>query len=478
MDFPNMNTNDMVSISDLNDLNKALQKAATVGYQTPATTSGGDAGTMSPLVPQSLEATLASKTYTMEEIVLWKAIHKVPVSQTVHEFNVVNEHGFDLDPFIAEGGGGTTNRSSYERRSVRIKFMAERREVTDVAQMVGLVGPNAHALAEETERGTTNLMQKVERQLFHGDEDLNSLGFDGIIKQIKAGGNTTDLEGGAISPDAIQETLGKLQSAPFYGSPDCVYVEPKVHQDLIRQANAYGRHDQIKITGGTNLTFGAQHLSFMSNKGPVPLKAAPFLFTAWDAPTGGSGGSNAPALPVLDSAVAHTAGLTGTSAWTASDAGDYYWKIVAVSSGGYSAPLSSAQTAVVAGNKMGIDLDDLAVQSGTYPVTHYRIYRSEKDGLATTAKLLMEVPINTDGGSGGTLIGDYNAVKPNTSKALFVQHDRSVMEFVRLLDFLRRPLAEVATTKPFLLMLFGAPIVKVPTKCWLLENVGTTDLSA
>jgi len=470
MNFPSMN--EMVSIGDLMELNKALQKSATIGYQTPADTTVG--GTMSPLVPQSLEGTLSSQTFTMKELVIWPAISKIPVSQTVHEYTVIEEHGLDLDPFIAEGGGGTTNRSVYERRSVKVKYMAERREVTDVATMVGLIGPNANALAEETERGTIRLLQKIETQIFHGDEDLNANGFDGLVKQIRAGGNVTDLEGDPASPDQLQEILGDLQSAPFYGRPDCIYVEPKVHQDLIRQTVAFGRHDQVKITNGTDISFGVQNLAMMSSYGLVPVKAAPFLFTAWPAPVSGSGGANAPATPVLGSAVAHAAGLPGTSKWTASDAGDYYWKVVAVSDGGYSAPLTSAQTAVVATQKMEIDLDDIAVQSGTYPVKHYRVYRSEKDGAATTCTLLMEVAINTDGGSGGTMWGDYNAIKPKTSKALIVQHDRTIMEFVRLLDFLRRPLAEVATTKPFLLMLFGAPVVKIPTKCHLIDNIGVT----
>jgi hypothetical protein len=46
------------------------------------------------------------------------------------------------------------------------------------------------------------------------------------------------------------------------------------------------------------------------------------------------------------------------------------------------------------------------------------------------------------------------------------------MEFVRLLDFIRRPLAETASVKPFLLMLFGSPVVKVPSKMFLMDNCG------
>ena len=480
MNFPT--ANEMVSVRDLLELNKALRKSATVGYQTPATTSGGDAGNLSPLVPQSLEGTLASATFTMQELVLWPAIPKRNVDQTVHEYTVVQEHGMDVDPFIAEGGGGVNNQSLYERRSVRVKYLAERREVTDVASMVGLVGPNANAIAEETERGTISLMRKVEVQLFHGDEDLNENGFDGILKQVEEGGNFTDLLGEGVSVDRLQETLGTLQSAPYFGRPDCIYLEPKVHQDLVRQAVVYGRHDQVKVGDGTKLTFGSRNLELMSPYGPIPLKSAPFLFTAWPAPTSGSGGTNAPATPVFVAAGGagvpqHDAGLTGTSGWEAGDAGDYFYKIVAVSDGGYSAPLTSSAITISASDKIRIRLDDNALKAGTYKVKYYRLYRGDKDGLVGTCKLLMEIPVNTDGGGSNTQLEDYNAVKPNTSKMLITEHNPNVMQVVRLLDFLRRPLAEVATTKPFLLMLFMVPIVKVPTKCWMLKNVGINPIT-
>ena len=64
--------------------------------------------------------------------------------------------------------------------------------------------------------------------------------------------------------------------------------------------------------------------------------------------------------------------------------------------------------------------------------------------------------------------------KYDCSPIIFAQHDPNVMEFVRLLDFIRRPLAETASVKPFLLMLFGSPVVKVPTKMFMLDNCGTS----
>ena len=158
--------NDMVPVEDLAKLNEALRKSTTAGYQTTSGVVGSEAGSLSPLVPQSLENVLASATYSMDAIQLWRNIPKIQVGQTVHEYNVIKDHGMDLSPFMAEGEVPAANKSEYERKFVKIKYMAELREITDIASTINpLVGPNPTALAEETERGTLRLMQKVEREL-------------------------------------------------------------------------------------------------------------------------------------------------------------------------------------------------------------------------------------------------------------------------------------------------------------------------
>lgn len=467
--------NETVNVADLVQLNEALRKSGNIGYQTGAGTSGADAGALSPLVPQSIEGSLSSASHTMQELSLWKNIPKRNVSQTLHEYVVVNEHGFDLDPFIGEGGGAesdfATNQSQYERRTVRIKYMAERRQISDVASLVGLIGDNRQALAEETMRGTMNLMRKVERQLWYGDEDLHELGFDGICKQIKAGGpagrgpNTFDLAGSAPTPLLLQEVLGEVYSAPNFGRPDCIYVEPRVHAELIKQSVESGRHDQFQVSQNSQgLTFGASNLSIMAPYGAVQVKAAPFLHYASRMPSAAFG-TNAPGTPTEDTAP----GAAGTSGkFTVADAGDYIYYAIAVNSKGYSAPLTLTTVTVAATQTVTFVLGAHATAS------YFRIYRTQKDGGVGTAKLIKEIPNANPAAT--TTITDLNdgadGSKYNTSKIVLAQHDPSVFEFVRLLDFLRRPLAEVATVKPFLLMLFGAPVVKVPSKMFLLENVG------
>lgn len=466
--FPEANA--LVNVADLAELNSALRKSADIGYQTPAGTSGGDAGNLSPLVPQSIENTLSSATYTMKELSLWPSIPKISVTNTLHEYAVINDHGLDLEPFIAEGSAGTTNRSEYERKSVRVKYLAERREVTDVGSLVGLIGGNANAIAMETERGTLRLMQKLERSLWHAKESVNPLAFDGIIEQIEShnnGANTFDLAGKSPTPRLLQEVLSEIQSAPRFGRPDCIYVEPRIHAELIKFAVQFGRHDQFaSLRSADGLTYGVQELNIMSPYGAVPVKSAPFLFNAYSAPASASS-VDAPSGATISSIASAGTG----SKFLVADGGFYGYKVVSVNNSGFSAGVQTQAVEVAGGESVTITIADQS------DAVFYKIYRSAKASTAgavdfATCKLIGEIR-NASGAP--TAFVDSNDVIAGTSKIVIVQHDPQVMEFVRLLDFFRRPLAEVATSKPFLLMLFGSPIVKVPNKCFVLQNAGVTE---
>lgn len=454
--------NSMVSVDDLVRLNEALRKSgASVGYQTPAVPSAGDS--LSPLVPQSIEGMLSVATFTMAELSIWKNIPKKNVGQTVHEYVVVQEHGLDLDPFISEGGGGSADfalsQSRYERKNVRIKYMAERRQITDVASLVGLIGDNRQALAEETERGTLALMRKVENAIWHGDEDLNPEGFDGVVKQLKTAGSSYDMKGSVPTPLLLQEVLGEVYAAPNFGKISTIYVEPRIHAELIRQTVESGRHDQLSVRDSSQLTFGSANLSVMAPYGAVKIQSAPFLHTAAAAPVGAAGES-----PVTLTLVNTTAAVTAESG-SALAAGKYFYKVVAVGKKGSSAPLTLAEQTVDADEKVTLSLP------ADSNVMYFRVYRSEKNGTADTCKMVARVPSL---GAAATYV-DKGQHKYNTSNIVMLQETPDAIEFVRLLDLIRRPLAEVSTVKPFLLMMFGSLAVKLPKKSFVLEQVGFSD---
>jgi hypothetical protein len=476
--------NDMIPVGDLQALNESLRKAATgdVGYQTVAGTSGTGIGGLSALVPQSIEGTLASATYTMKELALWPSIPKRAVGQTVHEFSVINDHGLDMDPFISEGAGGANNKSSYTRKFIKIKYLAERREVTDVATMVGLIGNNSNALAEETERGTLRLMQKVEQQLWHGDESTTAdTHFDGVIKQITDGApkNVTDLRGQPITPNLLQEVLGDLYAAPKFGRPDKIWIEPRVHADLIKQSVVYGRHDQLQSTDGA-LTFGHRDLNIMAPYGSVPLAAAPFLFEASTPPNDGDShagdASAAGTAPVTPTVTNSSNTSNALSQFTAADVGFYGYKFVRYNDSGFSAAGATVSgSALIDHGQVANSGESVTVQTSAAADWNYmKVYRSAKAVSEaavdmTTCKFIGQIK-RTDAAVIDFV--DHNDSIPGTSKIVLMQMVPEIVEFARLLDFLRRPLAEVATTKPFLLMLMGSPIVKVATKCAVITNVG------
>lgn len=445
--------NSMVSVDDLAKINDHLRKSS-VGYQTPAVPDAN--APLSPLVPQSIEDTLSIATHSMSELALWPAMPKIDVKNTLHEYVVANEHGVDLDPFISEGGGGSADfglsQASYEKKAVKIKYMAERRQVSDVASMVGLIGDNRQAIAEETERGTLNLMGKVEHQLFHGDESLNAEGFDGIIKQIKDAGSAHDLKGSVPTAQLLAEVCGEAYSAPNYGRPDTIFVEPRIHSELIKQSIESGRHDQLMVREGTNLTFGARNLTIMAPYGEVKVQSAPFLFTAQKAPELSAGSAPFSGAPAVTFALNANADSELAN-------GEYIYKVIAVGKKGRNAPVQSVAQAVN-GDEVVITLPAGA------DCLYWRIYRSELNGSADTCRLVANVPQAV----GGATYTDAGQHKYNASNIVFAQNTADAMAFHRLLDFLRRPLASVETATPFLLMLFGAPTVKMPRKMFVLEQ--------
>ncbi|MAK55914.1 MAG: hypothetical protein CML17_08740 [Pusillimonas sp.] len=466
------NANDMVNIQDLAAMNDALRKATSVGYQDGSGVVDAN-GSLSALVPQSIEGTLSTATYSMKELALWPAIAKRNVTNTLHEFVRIDEHGFDMDPFLSEGGGGARNVPSYSRESVKIKYLAERREVSDVGSLVGIIGNSANAIAEETTRGTFALLGRLERALWHGDESANPLAFNGVIKQIEShdsGANVYDLEGNAPTPQLLQDVLGEIYAAPRYGRPDCIYVEPRIHAELIRFAVQFGRHDQLQVmSSAQGITYGTQQITIMGPVGPVTVKPAPFLADSFEPPAAAyTADGSAFAAPTL----AFTLNPNTASKMTI---GSFKYKAVVVTpERGYSDASTELVVAATLGQEAVITITHGGIVGGTLngsSNSYVRIYRTKAGGSKFFK--IAELPC----GNGSTVFTDLNQSRPGTSKIVFIQHSPDILEFARLLDFFRRPLAEVATSKPFLLMLFGSPIVKVPSKCWVIKNasVQTTD---
>jgi len=317
-------------------------------------------------------------------------------------------------------------------------------------------------------------MRKVERQLWYGNEDLQEKGFDGILKQVREGAsqNVLDLKGSAPTPLLLQEALGEVYSAPNFGRPDCIYVEPRLHSELIKQSVESGRHDQFQVAQSGSLTFGQSQLNIMAPYGAVPVKAAPFLHFASRMPAAGFG-SLAPAAPVITSNTVQAETVGGSSQFIAGDPA-YKYAVIAVGDQGYSSPVKSGALNINADEELELVIAASGKDRGASQAPrYYRIYRTAANGLEDSFRLIAEIKAESNAATTFVDLDDgNNGQKHGCSPILFAQHDPQVMEFVRLLDFIRRPLAETASVKPFLLMLFGSPVVKVPGKMYLMDNAG------
>lgn len=461
------------SVAEILFLQKALREnrdavmKSTVGYPQQGVNF---TGSLSPLVPQSIQGTLDSATWTMDDIVLWPMLRKVAALSTLHETTRINEHGNSyLDPFIAEGGIGPINETNYERLIVQIKYLAEHIELSDVSLLVGILGQKGMGmLGERTERGTLSLLRKIETGLVHSDSALTPLAYDGIIKQVTDGApnNIIDYAGQVVTPQDLIAEVARIQNEPNFGRPSVILVDHQCHSALSAIATTHGRHDQFKVTQNT-IQWGSKQMKIITGKGDIPIVSMPLIRQTDTPNTTVLGGSPPTALAGLSPAISNL-GATSGSLFLAGDAGAYRYQVVGVGDGGVTAPISLGPVTVASGEAVRLVIAD-TLATGNSTTRYYRVYRSPIAGAAGTETYLGSYAVNNLG-SADTHMVDLNANRPATAPMLIL--DMATLQWVKLLDFLRRPLAQTVTAVPFLLMLFGALHLPTPLKSAVLTNCG------
>ena len=481
---------DILSMNDaqLHELRKALTENSqammkgTVGYPQQGTAyvgGAGGTGNLAPLVPQSIQNTIDTASFTESAIKFWNMLTKVNVPGPKYEVTRRNEYSSDIDKFFGEGSVPGIAEATYERLTFNIKYLAEYIEITDVAAVTGILGVNAGMLAERTQTGTLGLLGSLERYLFNASSSDSPLQFDGLYKQLRDGApnNYTDKRGVGIQFQDLLEDIGAVMADPNWGNVNTIMVSPEQYQSLSNQATAHGRHDQRNPAGGT-LGFGYKGLELYGPQGGVPIVPCP-LMRPIQAPSTTSKGNNPPnsgALPTSAvTAVSHASSLWGTT-----DAGTYRYVVIGVGDEGTTAPNNFTSTllsvAVASGESVKFTITDGAADSnGKHSgIRYYRVYRGVKDATSTDYSaytFLFNAPANDDGASNETVFYDHNTKLPNTSPIYLIQNTPDVMQWIQMIDFMRRPLAQTVTAIPFLLMMFGALIVKLPRKNWIIDNV-------
>ncbi len=480
-----------ISIRDLRELNQALRLNATGhlrkgGVNYPLQGVGYDSNTLpggqfAPLVPQSIQGMLDSATFDEEHIVAWKLLNKVSVTSPMYEYNVRRAWGSSaMSQFVREGGVPGISESNFERKTIRMKYAATFRQVTDPAAMTGLMHPSPSAIAVASMDGMMELVQKTEASIFHASSAVNPLEFDGLYASVRTGApsNYRDAEGDPTSLEELQEILGRMVNPPLYARPTAIWVDHRVWQNLNNQMlQKYGRMD---ITRPRSVVGSVDEVWVGTSYGRIPVVAIPFL-THREHPITLPEGDGAPAA--ISPSYAFAATQTGSKFKTADITGlDFHYILEAIGDeGAVNFAASAAVTHTSVGGASNITVDDSAV--GTYGSSSIRFYNVFRAAVATGAGaptdpneywFVGRYGRNLLGaGSNKTLIQDLNQHRPQSSPVYIVQNRRDCLEWANFLDLTRRPITITrSATTQFMIMLFGALKVGIPTKHWILDNVG------
>lgn len=443
----------------------ALQKALTAGQDINAPTAA--AGEGFPLRVESLENTLRTVTYKMDDCRLWGSITKLPAYNTVEESNVLKEYGSGMAAFIDEGDLPENDDSTFERQYTIIKYMGTTRSVSHV---MSLVRPaHGNVVSQETVNGTAWLLRQLERALFYGDSTMIPIQFDGIIKLIQDNApntdlNVLDLRGKPLAEDYLNDGALIIKTEPNYGRATDLYCADGAFSDLAKSFYPAERFN-VPTSGWNQGMVGLNIQGFFSQFGPIKFNPDTFMQFGALAPAAASGTSGKrPDTPTESVAPAAAASGSDVSMFYASDAGDYYYKVTAINRYGRSAAVAMTGPVTVAADEKVT----MTVADGSIAGTAFELYRSDKDGAATTCKYAA-----TTARSGATtVLTDLNHDLPGTSKAVLIQQNLEFFSFKQLCPFIKIPLATISTAIRWMQLLYGSPTVYSPGRGVIYKNVG------
>ena len=441
-----------------------INKALSAGYGTDsATFTGGRA-----LIPEDIEATLVNVMVAQkEDCKLMNMLNRISVGSTVHEYTRRTSVGCYKHLVVEEGGGSKDYNQSIERVVREMKYFQVRRAITDQMEMVqGL----EDAYVSEKIAGTLQVLMAAEYMCFHGNEDIDPLEFDGILRQIEKSKNPNiyDVRGKTIAnigDNIITEPVRMIYSRGGRGNK--LFMPPVLVQDIQDLI-----HDRIRFT-----TTGGNLMGLVVTEYPTAYG------TVVDFGSNEAGGDRFfevkgkiipdtdPDAPEAPSALSSATSTDAKSKFVASDAGNYKYSVHAINRYGISAEKElPATVAVNAGGKV-----ILTITSSTRgDEIGYIICRSAKDGN----ELMEMTRIPRTKGSTTTVFEDLNEDLPGTASLVLLTSNKlqPMLNWLQFCPLRVRPLFESnKAEKPFFVQLQGALDIKAPEWCALVKNIQYKD---
>lgn len=441
-----------------------LSKALGAGYQNPPV-SGSNA-----LRVESLEQTLRVLTFTQAHVQFWRDIPKLPAFSTVEEYNVQTSYGSEGGMFTRAGELPQVQDASYERRTALVKYVTTQREVDHPTTLVRPAHGNV--VAQETQNGGVWILERIERALYTGRSDIISEAWDGLDQQIRSDPSAAniaiiDLRGGILTEDNVEDATNRVIEA--YGVPTDLYAAPKALSSMVKQ---FYPRERFNMPAPVDGTVGMSVNRIRTQAGLINLKGNIFLRSGKNnsvknAPVA----ANAVRAPVVPGAsAANNAGPVTASLFGSGDVGTWRYKVTSVNRFGESAASAGTSAAINA----ALDTITLTITNNSDssdPTTGYNIYRTPVvGGVAGTEQYLTQVP--RIGGAATTTFVDVNRFLPNTSRAYLKQMNLQAISFRQLAPMMKIPLATIALSIRWAMLMYGMPIVYATRKFTIFDNVG------
>lgn len=477
------------SPEDLAQLSKAMEAGHLQGgaLNNPAQTNAGA------LKYESLENSLKLTQWKESHIRFWKRIGKDPAYNTVEEYNTQDSYGIQRGGFYAEGELPEEENSNYVRKVEKVKYMGVTRGVTHVAQLVRMQVGDLYQ--KEVNDGMLYLLQKADRGLFYADEANVMDEWNGIyaqhmnmdkystLNEYMDGEHVVDLRGAPLKEMHIENACEVLLR--YYAQPDMLIGPPQIITDFSIQLFAQRRFMQPGMGNGNQASLGQPISKYHSRFGVIELEHDVFAMNS--ASKRISAPASSPKAPATPVAVGATVVNAVSDSKFAGELGDYRYAVSAINRYGESALVALGGSAVTIAN--ATDAVDLEFTAGTgpYAPSAYVIYRS-KVNPGTNTGIIDYYPIfivpgtgtdtkrgslsaGVDGGTAG-IVRDKNRWLPGTEQAMLLQSDKEVLTFKQLAPMMKMDLAILAPVNRFMILLYGTPILYLPTKSIRFINIG------
>lgn len=192
--------------------------SGTVGAITPGSFSPGEA---SALRLENLDNTMTSVLATAEHLKIFRFLNKEPSKQPFYQWNRRESYGSTRGFFgFQEGLAPLGGRGQWSRNGAYVKFLGTRGGVTHPAVLTNILGGmSVDPVAEDQLGRTMDFMQRIERAIMYGDEDIadnngTDSNYDGLLKLLtkQREKNVIDMKGKPLTMDSIANTASKLVS--------------------------------------------------------------------------------------------------------------------------------------------------------------------------------------------------------------------------------------------------------------------------